>query len=84
MKKLTKQKIINIFGISVKLSFTAVIAALLYIAARLLDGVSDLADLSFVCHVPEMLEHMLLSVTVITAFMALMTYIIRKDENREQ
>ena len=33
--------------------------------------------------VPEMLEYMLLSVTVITAFMALMIYIIRKDENRE-
>jgi len=41
----------------------------------------DVGDALFVHAVPDMLCHMLLSVAVIAAFMAAMTYIIREGDD---
>jgi len=81
MKKMSKAKITKIFEVVLKLAFTAVVADLFYIIARVLAPAVDVGDALFVHAVPDMLCHMLLSVAVIAAFMAAMTYIIREGDD---
>lgn len=57
-----------------KMAFTAVVADLFYIIYRCTMPVCTIDDMRFISAVPEMLELMLLTVSVITAFMALATY----------
>lgn len=67
-----------------KLALTATLADLFYIIFRVSQPVRTIEDASFFCHVPQMLEVILLSVAVITVFSAAATYIIREDDVGEK
>ncbi len=76
---MTKSRIIKITRTWMMLSFTAVLADLFYIIARAVQPVVTFDDVSFACAVPEMLEHMLLSVVIIAAFLTAMTYVVNES-----
>jgi len=84
MKNISKKQKIRIWEIVMKLAFTATLADLFYIIARVTAPVKTLEDASFICHVPQMLEVILLSAVLITAFSAAAAYIIREDDVREK
>ena len=67
-----------------KLAFSVTLADLFYIVYRASQPVKTLGDVSFITNLPEMLEVILLSVVVITAFSAAAAYIIREDDAGEK
>lgn len=74
-----KTKIIKITRVFLKLSFTAILADLLYIIYRMGQPALTLDDASFLHAVPEMLRHILLCVVIVAAFMAAMIYILKNE-----
>ena len=67
-----------------KLALTATLADLFYIIFRVSQPVSSIEEASFVSHVPEMLEVILLTTAAVTAFSAAAAYIIREDDVGEK
>ncbi len=76
---MSKTKMIKRTEIIMKLAFTAVLADLFYIIARVREPIVTIEDASFAYAMPEMLRYMLLSAVIITAFSAAMAYIIREE-----
>ena len=74
------KSLIKLTEVSSKLSFTAVLAELLYIIYRCTLPVCTIDDLRFMGAVPEMVELLLLTVAVTVAFMALAAYIEVKNQ----
>lgn len=81
MKKLSVYSKTKIFEIIMKLSFTAVVAELFYIIARLHNPMLTIEDAMFVHLAPEMLRYMLLATVIITAFSAAAVYIIKNEQS---
>ncbi len=79
--KMTKSRIIEITRIAEMAAFTAVMADLFYIIRRMQTPAVTLDDASFMYAVPDMLCHMLLALTVITAFLAVMIHIIKNESD---
>lgn len=77
---MNKSKISKITETAIKLSFTAVLADLMYIIYRAMQPAVTIDDASFLYAVPEMLRHMLLCTVIIAAFMTAMLC-ISKNEN---
>ncbi len=78
---MNKRRIFKITEIFAKLAFTAVLADLFYIIFRMRLPAITVDDALFINHIPEMLEHMLLSVTVTVAFLAVMTCITKHESD---